>query len=153
MLSADLITDADGVAKSARWRRWLEIALVFAIFFLHGAWPTPDMNETDYVTKAVHFWNHDAFARDFFCNTGDAHVVFYWAFGWLTTLGCSLDTVAWIGRIVAWLMLAIAWRNLSYTLLPKPWLAVLSSEIFVFLTQNARMAGEWIVGGMEAKGF
>ena len=126
---------------------------MFAIFFLHGAWPTPDMNETDYVTKAVHFWNHDAFARDFFCNTGDAHVVFYWAFGWLTKLGCSLDTVAWIGRTVAWLMLAVAWRNLSYTLLPKPWLAVLSSEIFVFLTQKAHMAGEWIVGGMEAKGF
>ena len=153
MLNADLTVNPDGASKSGLGRASLEIALVFAIFFLHGAWPTPDMNETGYVTKAVHFWNHEAFARDFFCNTGDAHVVFYCAFGWLTTLGCSLDTVAWIGRITAWLMLAIAWRNLSYTLLPKPWLAVLSAEIFVFLTLKAHMAGEWIVGGMEAKGF
>ncbi|HEY2826624.1 MAG TPA: DUF6798 domain-containing protein [Pirellulales bacterium] len=135
------------------WRVYAEIALVFAVFFLHGAWTTPDVNETGYLTKAQHFWNHDAFAHDFFCNTGDAHAVFYWAFGWLTTLGWSLDVVAWIGRIATWFMLAIAWRGLSYALLSRPWLAVLSAEIFILLTEQAYMAGEWIVGGVEAKGF
>jgi hypothetical protein len=153
MSKADSNTDFQPASSLPWWRVSLEIALVFAIFFMHGAWPTPDLNETSYLTKAAHFWNHGAFANDFFCNTADAHAVFYWAFGWLTTLGWSLDSVAWIGRIVTWLMLAVAWRSLSYMLLPKPWLAVLTAEIFILLTQQAHMAGEWIVGGVEAKGF
>jgi hypothetical protein len=153
MPNADLMTDSGEVAKRAPWRAWLEIALVFAIFFLHGAWPTPDVNETGYLTKAAHYWNHEAFANDFFCQSGDAHTVFYWAFGWLTTLGWPLATVAWIGRIITWLMLAAAWRGLSYAVLPKPWLAILSAELFVLLTEQTHMAGEWIVGGVEAKGF
>lgn len=135
------------------WRRCVEIALVFAVFYLHGAWPTPDVNETGYLTKAEHFWNPNAFPHDFFCNTGDAHVVFYWAFGWLTTLGLSLDTVAWIGRTITWLLLAIAWQGLSYSVVSKPWLAILSAELFVLLTEQTHMAGEWIIGGAEAKGF
>jgi hypothetical protein len=138
---------------SSYGRAVLEIALVFVVFFLHGAWPTPDVNECGYLTKAAHFWNHDAFAHDFFCNTGDAHTMFYFSFGWLTTLGWSLDAVAWVGRIITWLLLAIAWRGLSYRLLPKAWLAVLSAELFVLLTEQAQMAGEWLVGGVEAKGF
>src|SRR5262249_39933732 len=147
------ISDDTTVFALPIWRTLLEIALVFGVFFLHGAWPTPDVNETGYLTKAAHFWNHGAFAHDFFCNTGDAHAVYYWAFAWLTTLGWSLDTVAWVGRIVTWLLLAIAWRDLSFQILPRPWLAVLSAELFVLLTEQAHMAGEWIVGGVEAKGF
>jgi hypothetical protein len=146
-------TDTSAATQRSPWRTLIEIALVFAIFFLHGAWPTPDLNETGYLAKAAHFWNHNAFANDFFCNTGDAHAVFYWAFGWLTTIGLSLDSVAWIGRIVTWLMLAVAWRGLSHTVLSKPWVAVLSAELFVLLTEQTHMAGEWIIGGIEAKGF
>ncbi len=123
------------------------------MIFLHGAWPTPDVNETDYITKAVHFWNHDAFAHDFFNSTADAHAVYYLIFGWLSALGCSLDALAWIGRIATWLMLAIAWRGLSYKLLPKPWVAVLSVELFVLMSEHTQAGGEWIVGGVEAKGF
>jgi hypothetical protein len=135
------------------WRAALEIALVFVVFFLHGAWPTPDVNENGYLAKAAHFWDHHAFENDFFCNTADAHTVYYWTFGWLTTLGWSLDTVAWIGRVITWLLLAIAWRGLSYSIMPRPWVSVLSAAIFVLLTEQASMAGEWIVGGVEAKGF
>ncbi len=130
-----------------------EIALVFAVFFLHGAWPTPDVNENGYLCKAQHYWNPQAFEHDFFCNTGDAHAVYYWAFGWVTNLGISLDAAAWVGRVVTWLLLAIAWRGLSYSLIPRAWLAVFSAELFVMLTEQAHMAGEWIVGGVEAKGF
>ena len=128
-------------------------ALIFAIFFLHGAWPTPDVNENGYLCKAQHYWNPQAFEHDFFCNTGDAHAVYYWAFGWVTNLGLSLDAAAWVRRVVTWLFLAIAWRGLSYSLIPPPWLAVLSAELLVMLTEQAHMAGEWIVGGIEAKGF
>ena len=145
--------DANATMQCSPWRVIVEVALIFAVFFLHGAWPTPDLNETGYLTKAEHFWNHNAFANDFFCNTGDAHTVFYWAFGWLTTTDLSLDTVAWIGRIVTWLMLAVAWRGLSFSILPRAWLAVLSAEVFILLTEQTHMAGEWIVGGFEAKGL
>ena len=135
------------------WRTLLEVGLVLVVFFLHGAWPTPDVNETGYLAKAAHFWDPQAFAGDFFCQTGDAHVVFYAAFGWLTKLRWSLDTVAWVGRIVTWLLLAIAWRGLSLAIVPRPWVAVLSADLFLLLAEQAHMAGEWIVGGIEAKGF
>jgi hypothetical protein len=147
------IPDQYGRQTVALWKALLEIVLVFIVFFLHGAWPTPDVNETGYLAKASRFWNPQAFAGDFFCQTVDAHVVFYTVFGGLTKLGWSLDTVAWTGRIVTWLMLAVAWRGLSFAVLPRPWIAVLSAQLFVLLTEQAHMAGEWIVGGVEAKGF
>jgi len=151
--SLNSISDHGQQPKLAPRYSLLEIILVFVVFFLHGAWPTPDVNETGYLAKAARFWNPQAFAGDFFCQTGDAHVVFYAAFGWLTKLGWSLDTVAWVGRAVTWLALAIAWRGLSFAIIPRPWVAVLSAELFVLLTEQAHMAGEWIVGGVEAKGF
>ena len=76
------------------WKTLAEIALVFAIFFLHGAWPTPDVNENGYLCKAQHFWNPQAFEHDFFCNTGDAQAVYYWAFG-CVTLGASSPGCSW----------------------------------------------------------
>ena len=132
---------------------WSKLRLVFAVFFLHGAWPMPDDNETGYVIKAQHYWNPDTFKTDFFANSADAHLVYYWAFGWLTTLGWSLTTVAWIGRITTWLMLAISWRGLSWAIIRRPWIAVLSAELFLFLCERGQMAGEWIAGSVEAKGF
>ncbi len=111
------------------------------------------MNETGYITKSVHFWNHDAFARDFFCNTGDAQFIYFGAMGWLAKLGLSFDQIAWTGRIITWLLLAIAWRGLSFTVVPRAWVAVATAQIFVLLSEQAHMAGEWIVGGVEAKGF
>lgn len=147
------ISDEGAPPTVTPWRVLLEIVLVFLVFFLHGAWPTPDVNETGYLAKAARVWAPQAFAGDFFCQTGDAHVVFYAAFGWLTKLGWSLDAVAWTGRIATWLMLAVAWRGLSFAVVPRPWVAVLSGQLFLLLAEQAQMAGEWIVGGVEAKGF
>jgi hypothetical protein len=135
------------------WRSAAEIALIFVVFLLHGAWPTPDVNETGYLVKAAHHWDSSAFANDFFCNTADAHWVYYCTFGWITKLGFSFETVAWIGRVLTWLLLAIAWRRLSFVVLPRPWVAVVTAEVFVMLTEQAHMAGEWLIGGVEAKGF
>src|SRR5262245_3584727 len=86
------LAHAEAAETSSPQRAWLalaEIALVFVVFFLHGAWPTPDVNETGYLAKAAHYWDHNTFANDFFCNTADAHWVYYWTFGWLTKLGFS----------------------------------------------------------------
>ena len=78
--------------------------------------------------------------------------MFYWTFGWLTRL-LPLPAVAWVGRLLTWALLAYAWRRLSWAVLPQAWLAVLGAVLFVSLNENAHMAGEWIVGGAEAKGF
>jgi hypothetical protein len=135
-----------------RWLTIAEVALIFAVFFLHGAWPVPDVNEAHYLSKAKHYWDPTWCANDFFVNTADAHQVFYWTFGWLARY-VPLDQVAWIGRFLTWGLLAWAWRRLSWAVVPRAWLAVLGAELFVMLNENAHMAGEWVVGGIEAKGF
>lgn len=134
------------------WRIAIELLLIFTVFFLHGAWPVPDVNEPHYLSKAKHYWDNSWCANDFFLNTADAHQVFYWTFGWVTRF-LSLDQTAWIGRFLTWALLAWAWRRLSWAVLPRAWLAVLSAELFVLLNENAHMAGEWVIGGIEAKGF
>ncbi len=129
-----------------------EILLIFLVFFVHAGWPVPDVNEAHYLGKAKHYWNPDWCAGDFFLESTDAHLVFYWLFGWLT-LGLPLPAVAWLGRLVTWALLAWAWRRLSVTLVPQPLVAVLSAGLFVALIDRCNFAGEWVVGGVEAKGF
>src|SRR5437764_272237 len=95
-------------AGAARWRPLLEVALIFGIFFLHGAWPVPDVNEAHYLSKAKHAWDPGWCATDFFLNTADAHQVFDWTFGW-TTKFLTLDVTAWVGRLLTWGLMAWAW--------------------------------------------
>ena len=129
-----------------------EIALIFAVFVVHAAWPAPDVNEAHYLGKARHFWNPEWSPGDFFLESADAHAVFYWLVGWLTVV-MSLPAAAWCGRILTWWLMAWAWRRLSDALVPAPWLAVISAGLFVTLSEHTHMAGEWVVGGVEAKGF
>lgn len=151
--------DDDGNEIPApRPRVWLAVAetlLVFLAIFLHGATLPPDLNEVHYLGKARHYWNPAWCQGDFFLETADAHQVFYWTFGWLTLdrFGLSLDRVAWIGRLATWVLLAIAWRRLSWAVVPRPVVAVVTAVLFLALVARCHMAGEWIVGGVEAKGF
>ncbi len=126
--------------------------LIFFVFFVHAAWPVPDLNESHYLGKALHYWDPDWGRGDFFLESADAHVVFYWLFGWLS-LAIPLPATAWVGRLATWFLLAWAWRRLSLALLPRPWYAVLSAGLFVALLERCHLAGEWVVGGVEAKGF
>lgn len=138
--------------ENNRWRSLLEVAIIVAIFALHGYWPVPDSNEAHYINKARHYWDPAWCAGDFFLESADAHQVFYWTFGWLTQL-FAMDTVACIGRWLTWGLLAWSWRRLSWAMVPVPWIAVLSAALFVALNERMRMAGEWVIGGVEAKGF
>jgi hypothetical protein len=138
--------------RSRLWQTLLEVLLIFAVFFLHGAYPVPDSNEAHYLAKAKHYWNPAWCAGDFFLESADAHQVFYWTFGWLT-LWLTLEQTAWVGRVLTWLLLAWSWQCLSTAAVPRPWLSVLTAAVFVGLNENAHMAGEWVVGGIEAKGF
>ena len=130
--------------------RWLEILLIFVLFFLEGAYLVPDVNEAHYLGKAARFWNESYAPGDFFLSTPDAHGVFVWTFGWMTTL-LPLSVCAWIGRIVCWFAMAFFWQRLSWNVVPRQWFAVLSAGMFAFLQSYCQMAGEWVFGGMEAK--
>ena len=105
--------------------RWLEILLIFVLFFLEGAYLVPDVNEAHYLGKAARFWNESYAPGDFFLSTPDAHGVFVWTFGWMTTL-LPLSVCAWIGRIVCWFAMAFFWQRLSWNVVPRQWFAVLS---------------------------
>lgn len=146
----------DEVYRSNRpalaWRAAIETALIFGLFCLHGSWPTPDSNEAHYLCKAKHYWDPEWCGGDFFLETADAHQVFYWTFGWLTKY-FSLAETAWIGRVITWGLLAWGWRRLSVAVLDRPWWSVLTGAAFVGLSESAHQAGEWVVGGVEAKGL
>ncbi len=147
--------ERDTPAHSAGGRRLLpavEVALIFLVFFIHAGWPAPDVNEPHYLGKAKHYWDASWCANDFFLNTADAHETFYFAFGWLT-LWLPLPAVAWCGRIVTWGLLAWAWRRLSVALIDGRLYSVLSAALLVALNSRFQMAGEWVVGGVEAKSF
>ena len=135
-------------------RTWMlaaaEIALIVAVFFLHGAWPVPDVNEPHYLSKAKHYWDNSWCAGDFFLESTDAHQVFYWTFGWLTRF-FPLPVVAWIGRLATWTLLAIGWRRLSTAIVPRPMFSVITAALAVTFSGRLHAAGEWFVGGFEAK--
>ena len=143
---------ADGDGRTNERRRWLEIALIFVVFFVAGGAPVPHVNETHYLAKAKHYWQPDWCAGDLFLESGKAHLTFYWTVG-LLTKWFSLPTVAWLGRIAAWLALAIAWQRLNRTLTDWPWSAMLTAVVMVTLIDWTNFAGEWVVGGVEGKCF
>jgi len=125
---------------------------VFAVFCIHGAWPVPDVNEPYYLGKAIHYWNPDWIPNDSFLNSSDTHQVFYFAFGWLSIF-LPPFALAWVGRLITWGLLACAWQRLSLTVLSRRWWSILTAALMVFLNSRFNMAGEWFVGGVEAKGF
>lgn len=144
--------EAQSAESQSTWQRYLEIALVFLVFFVFGGSPAPQVNETHYLTKAKHYWNPEWCPGDLFLESADAHLTFYWTVG-LLTKWFSLPTVAWIGRIVAWATLAWSWQRLSSRVIRLPWVAVVTAMLLVTLIERTNFAGEWVVGGVEGKCF
>jgi hypothetical protein len=136
----------------SRRQVFVEILLIFAVFAIQGAWPVPDVNEPYYLGKAIHFWNPDWLQHDFFMDSPDTHKVFYFTFGWLS-LWLPKTALAWTGRVLSWALLAWAWRRLSFAVVPRAWWSVLTAALFGCLMERCQMAGEWVIGGVEAKVF
>jgi len=136
----------------SRWVVAAEIVLIVLVFFIFAGGPVPAVNEAQYLAKAKHYWDRDWCPDDHFLESADAHLVFYWTFGWLTIF-LPLTAVAWIGRVLTWGLMAWAWRRLSFALIPRPLYAVLTASLFLCFSAHGHMAGEWVVGGVEAKGF
>lgn len=133
-------------------QRWLEITLIVVVFFATAGVPVPNVNETHYLTKAKHYWQPDWCPGDLFLESADAHLTFYWTVGYLTKWW-SLPIVAWTGRFVAWFALAWSWQRLSAKVVPMRWCSVVTAILLVTLIEHGNFAGEWVVGGVEAKCF
>jgi hypothetical protein len=133
-------------------RRLVEWLLIVAVFFVIAGDAVPGVNEPHYLCRLKHYWCPPWGAGDLFLDSPDAHFMFVWTFGWLTNW-LSLPATAWVGRLLAWGLLAGAWQRLSWRLVPVPLASVLSAALWVVLTQRAHLAGEWVVGGVEAKCF
>ena len=141
-----------GPSVHARWLPAVEIALILMVFAAQAAWPAPDVNEPHYLGKAKHYWNTAWAPRDFFFDSSDTHRVFYVACGWLTRR-LTLTQFAWGGRLIIWLFLSWAWRRLSWSIVPRPGWSVATALIFLTLNVGCHLAGEWVIGGFEAKGL
>lgn len=137
-------------AVATRWQAAGEVAVIWLLFFLFAGWPPPDVNESHYLAKAKHYWENAWCAGDWFLESADAHGVFYWTCGWLTRC-LPLATVAWVGRASTWWLLAWSWRRLSDAIVPGKMRAVWTAGLYLTLQQHGHMAGEWVIGGFEAK--
>lgn len=145
--------DESGDGGAAAWGRVVaECLLVTAAFAAAGAWPAPDVNEAVYLTKARHAADPAWGRGDFFLETPDAHGVFYLLMGPLAA-SVPLDQAAWIGRIAGWLLVAVGFRQATLPLLPSGWARVLAALLFSVALRHTTAAGEWVIGGCEAKVF
>lgn len=138
--------------RSAAARGWVETLAAAVVFAAAGAWPAPDVNETAYLTKARHFADPAWGRGDFFLETPDAHGVFYVLFGPLAA-AVPLDAAAWIGRSLGWLAVAAAFRHAVVPLVTTSWGRILAAALFSLALRFTTAAGEWVIGGCEAKVF
>ncbi len=129
---------------------WIEVCLIFGVLWLYAGQLTPSVNETHYLTKAKHFWNPSWCPNDLFLGSSYSHYLFYLTTGWLTLL-FSLDAYAWIGRILCWAGFAVGWYLLVQVFSSRPGRALIGIVIFLVLMDRFHMAGEWAIGGFEAK--
>lgn len=130
----------------------IEVFAFTAIFAMAGAWPAPDVNEGYYLAKARHSFNPEWCGNDFFLNSGEAHGLFFYLLGPLAA-SVSLSTAAWVGRWAGWLALALGLRHAVIPLLPSCVHRLVAAVIFSLAVRYTTMAGEWLIGGCEAKVF
>ncbi|MFM7107136.1 MAG: DUF6798 domain-containing protein [Planctomycetaceae bacterium] len=142
----------DESAAAAAMRAAAETAAIVLLFAAAGAWPTPDVNEAHFLTKARH-WMDPAWVRgDFFLESSDAHGVFYALCGPLAA-AVSLESAAWIGRMLGWLAVALGFRHAVVPLVSTSWGRVVAAAAFSLGLRFTTAAGEWVIGGCEAKVF
>lgn len=135
-------------------RPWLRLWVLWASLVVYGAVaaPVPGVNEPHYLCKARHYWQPDWLNRDFFLASPNAHTVFYATIGSLTNF-LSFDQSAWVGRMLAMLVLAWGWTRCGTQIFLTPWATLWSMWIYLALAACGNFSGEWLVGGVEGKVF
>jgi hypothetical protein len=122
-----------------------------AVIFLCASELVPSVNESHYLPKAKHIWDPSfASGGDIFLDSHDSHVLASAVAG-ISANAFSLPTVAWLGRLISWGFLAIAWMRLTKHLGLAPMLRPLALAAWFLAMKYGHWAGEWAIGGFEAK--
>jgi hypothetical protein len=129
--------------------QWLVITALFAAA---ASWPVPDVNEAHYLPKAKHAADPSWCPGDFFLSSAEAHGLFFRLLGPVTTT-FSLTTAAWLGRWLGWLALAAGFQHAAAALGVVGMRRLLAAATFSLAARYTTMAGEWMLGGCEAKVF
>ena len=146
-----IASEQNGHRSGERLRPWcLEILLLLLVFFVYAGDAAPMVNEAHYLSKAKNFWNPDWCSRDMFVASEKVHTTFYALFGWPTRF-LTLSQTAWIGRAVGWLLLAIGLQHLSWAIFGRRFLCLGIAVLWISGIEYGNLAGEWVVGGIEAK--
>lgn len=144
-------TDSDRQSKRrSLGTATVEVLALLALFFVYAGDPAPAVNEAHYLVKAKNYWDPNFCSGDLFAASGKAHTTFYWTFGALTRI-TSLNTTAWIGRVVGWLMLAIGLRRCCRNVGLPVFASIGVAVLWLVGIEYGNLAGEWVVGGIEAK--
>jgi hypothetical protein len=124
--------------------------IFFLIIFLNAAEGTPGINESHYIPKAKHLWDSDFAPGDLFLQSHDTHFLAS-AMAGLAAQFISLDAVAWLGRTISWGLLAWGWLVLCQSLRFPVALRPFALATWLLGVHYGNWAGEWGVGGFEAK--
>lgn len=127
-----------------------EILLYLAMLNLLVFEPVPAVNETHYLVKSKHAWDSTFAPGDIFLESHDSHVLFTTLAGNLARL-MPLTAVAWWGRVACWFFVAWAWRKLMKSLEIPTVVGIMSLVSWYLAIQFGNWAGEWAIGGFEAK--
>lgn len=129
---------------------WGIFFLIFCVFFVYAAEAVPAVNESHYLLKAYVTYHAGPLTEDIFLGSADTHWLFFRIAG-LLTLFCSLETTAWILRIVGWALLAYGWLKLVQRSRLPLILAPFLAAAWLCGLHYGQLSGEWVVGGIEAK--
>lgn len=150
---ADAQIGDDEIPAESRFRFVvLTVATVAAVFIAYSliVVPAPGVNEPHYLTKARSFADPEWCSNDFFLDSADAHAVFFFLVGPLTTQ-LSFEAVAVIGRGLSLLLLACGWVMLGRRLGLSLSGVVVAAATVCLIAMTGNFSGEWIIGGFESK--
>ncbi|MDB4759630.1 hypothetical protein OAG34_00305 [bacterium] len=144
--------DGDGIVSTPPqgWRRVVEVLLLMTLFFIYAGDSAPMVNEAHYLVKAKNYWDPGWCSEDMFVASAKVHTTFYVLFGWPTKY-LSLTQTAWLGRLVGWLLLAIGLQRLSWGVFRQSFVSPAVAVLWIAGVEYGNLAGEWVVGGIEAK--
>lgn len=139
-----------GGSRQGEWPGWLTWSCILAIILLCVASPVPGINESHYLPKAKHALDSSFAPGDLFLESHDSHLLATYSAGILAR-GLPLSVVAWLGRLAAWALMAVAWMRLTRCLSIPDWLSPLTLASWYFAMEYGNWAGEWALGGFEGK--
>lgn len=119
------------------------------IFLLVGE-AAPGVNESHYLPKAKHAWDTSFAPGDLFLESHDSHLLASLSAG-IPAQTLPLAVVAWCGRVISWGFLSLAWISLSRSLKLHWMVTPIALGAWIVATRAGHWAGEWAVGGFEAK--